>query len=95
MHKETRSLFPCVLMLSIMLTMSIASIPKNNERELHNEDEFPTSARAQTTWSGVVSVDALEIFVDRIKVIGPKGDSQLAATPVDDLISLLSSIESS
>ena len=43
----------------------------------------------------MVSVDALEIFVDKIKVIGPNGDNQLAATPVDDLILLLSSMESS
>ena len=37
-------------------------------------------------------IGAFEIFVDNINVIGPKGEFQLAATPVDDLISLLSSM---
>ena len=41
----------------------------------------------------VSSVFAFDKFVDKINVIGPSGDNQLAATPVDDLILLLSSIK--
>ena len=40
----------------------------------------------------VSSVDAFEIFFEKTKLIGPNGDIQLAAIPVDDLILLLSSI---
>jgi hypothetical protein len=39
----------------------------------------------------VISVDALDKLVAKVKVIGPTGDIQLALTPVDDLILLLSS----
>ena len=37
------------------------------------------------------SVEAFDIFCAKVNVIGPIGDSQLAITPVDDLILLLSS----
>ena len=38
----------------------------------------------------VSSVLAFDKFVDKIKVIGPRGESQFAATPVEDLSLLLS-----
>jgi hypothetical protein len=43
----------------------------------------------------VTSVPALDKFCDKTKFIGPIGDNQFKAAPVDDLILLLLSIESS
>ena len=56
MDKGGRSYFPCLLMLVIMLSMPLTNLSINESTDLSMDFESSTSARAQSTWSGVVEL---------------------------------------
>ena len=72
MHKEARSFFSCILMLVIMLTLPMSSIPMNQDIEMNSDDVFTTSVKSQTTWSGVVELtESYTINVSDELIIAP------------------------
>ena len=56
MEKESKSFIPFLLMLVIMLTMPLSNLSSNDNLTEIQITKNTTSARAQTTWSGVVEL---------------------------------------
>ena len=56
MDKGIRSYVPCLLMLILLLGVPLGNLIDDENRKLIQADHQPTSARAQTTWSGVVEL---------------------------------------
>ena len=56
MDKGIRSYVPCLLMLILSLGVPLGNLIHDENRKLTQADHQPTSARAQTTWSGVIEL---------------------------------------
>ena len=72
MDGRAKSLFPFILMLFIMLTMPLATFPVNHDVDLSTDDISTTTAKSQTTWSGVVELtESYTIAITDELIIAP------------------------
>ena len=72
MDGRAKSLFPFILMLFIMLTMPLTIFPVSHDIDLSSDDISTTTARSQTTWSGVVELtESYTIAVTDELIIAP------------------------
>ena len=72
MDKGIRSYVPCLLMLILLLGVPLGNLIDDENRKLSQADHQPTSARAQTTWSGVVELtDSYTVNVTDELIIAP------------------------
>ncbi len=72
MHKGIRSYVPCLLMLILLLGVPLGNLIHDENKKLTQADHQPTSARAQTTWSGVVELtDSYTVNVTDELIIAP------------------------
>ena len=56
MDKETRTYFPCLFMLTMMLFLPLTYVSPTSSISMQDDSVPLTSGRAQTTWSGVVEL---------------------------------------
>ena len=56
MDKETRTYFPCLFMLTMMLFLPLTYVSPTSSISMQDDSVSLTSGRAQTTWSGVVEL---------------------------------------
>ena len=56
MDNRAKSFFPCLLMSIIMLALPMTSLPMSNDNQMKYGDISTSSAKSQTTWSGVVEL---------------------------------------
>ena len=56
MDKETRTYFPCLFMLTMMLFLPLTYVSPTSSISMQDDSISLTSGRAQTTWSGVVEL---------------------------------------
>ena len=72
MDKGIRSYVPCLLMLILLLGVPLGNLIHDENRKLTQADHQPTSARAQTTWSGVIELtDSYTVNVTDELIITP------------------------
>lgn len=56
MDKETRTYFPCLFMLTMMLFLPLTYLSPTSSISMQDDSVSLTTGRAQTTWSGVVEL---------------------------------------
>jgi len=72
MDKGIRCSVPCWLMLIILLGMPLSNLVDEPNKILSQFDDQPVSARAQTTWSGVIELaDSYTVNVTDELIIAP------------------------
>ena len=56
MDEETRSYYPCLFIITLMLLLPLTYLSPTSNTSILDDSTLPTAGRAQTTWSGVVEL---------------------------------------
>ena len=72
MDKGARSILPCILMLVIIVTVPMTTMPTNHDSSIVSGDISNAIVKSQTTWSGVVELtESYTIDVSDELIIAP------------------------